>query len=203
MRAIIVEDEPKNTKILKKFLGDYLSSIQVIGDANSIQKAKDLYFKLKPELLFLDIQLSDGNAFDLLDEIMPINCEIIFITAYDSHATKAFKYSAVDYLLKPINLDELRLAVKNAEERLHQKTINQRLQRLIENLNKPHLDKLALNVDNEIVFVNTHEIMYCKAKGNQTSVHITSNKIMVTSQSIGQLEKSLPKKIFLEFIIRF
>jgi len=196
MRAIIIEDEPKNTKILKKFLSDYLSSIHIIGEANSVQKAKDLYFRLKPELLFLDIQLSDGNAFDLLDEIMPINCEIIFITAYGSYAIKAFKYSAVDYLLKPINLDELRLAVKNAEERFHQKTINQRLQRLIENLNKPHLDKLALNVQNEIIFVDTREIMYCKARGNQTSVHTTSNKVLIASQSIGQLEEILAKEDF-------
>jgi two-component system LytT family response regulator len=196
MRAIIVEDEPKNTKILKKFLSDYLSSIHVVGEANSIQKTKDLYFKLKPELLFLDIQLSDGNAFELLDEIMPVNCEIIFITAYDSYAIKAFKYSAVDYLLKPINLDELRLAIKNAEERLHQKTTNQRLQRLIENLNKPHLEKLALNVENEIVFVDTHNIMYCKARGNQTSIHTTSNKTLVASQSIGQVEEILAKENF-------
>jgi len=196
MKAIIVEDEPKNTRILKKFLSDYLSSVEVVGDANNIQKAKDIYFKLKPELLLLDVQLSDGTAFSLLDEIMPVSCEIIFITAYNSYALKAFKYSAVDYLLKPINLDELRLAIKNAEERLYQRTMNSRLQKLIENINRPHLDKLALNVENAIIFADIHKIMYCKARGSQTSVHTIANKTLITSQSIGQLEEILSSENF-------
>lgn len=196
MRTLIIEDEPKNTKILKKFLSDYLLSVEVVGEANNIQKAKNAYFNLKPDLLLLDIQLADGNAFDLLDEIMPVSCEIIFITAYNSYAVKAFKYSAIDYLLKPINLDELRLAIKNAEERLQQKTMNVRLQRLIENINKPQKDKLAINVENEIVFIDTPNIMYCKARGNQTSIHTTLNKVLVTSQSIGQLEEVLTSENF-------
>ncbi len=196
MRTIIVEDEPKNTKILKKFLNDFIPSIDVIGEANNIQKAKNVYFSLKPDLLLLDIQLSDGNAFDLLDEIMPVTCEIIFITAYNSYAIKAFKYSAIDYLLKPINLDELKVAIKNAEAKLNQKTVNLRLQKLVENFNKPHIDKIAVNVENEIVFIDAHKIMYCKAQGNQTLVHTISNKALIAYQSIGQFEEMLSDENF-------
>lgn len=195
MKIIIVEDEPKNVRVLKKFLSDF-SSVEIIGEVNNIQQAKNAYFNLKPDLLLLDVQLSNGTAFDLLDEIMPVSCEIIFITAYDSYATKAFKYSAVDYLLKPVNIDELRMAIKNAEEKLKQRTMNLRLQQLLETLSKTSVDRIALNIENEIIFIDTKEVMYCKAKGSESSIHTMAGKILISSQPIGQLEEVLKNEDF-------
>ena len=106
MRTLIVEDEPKNIKLLKKFLRDFSPKVNVIGEATNIQRAKEIYHALQPDLLILDIQLTTESVFDFLDDIMPVTCEIIFITAYDGYALKAFKYSAIDYLLKPINIEE-------------------------------------------------------------------------------------------------
>lgn len=206
MRVVIIEDEPKNTKILKTFLND-VHSVEIIGEASTIQQAKNIYFNLKPDLLLLDIQLSNGTAFDLLNEIMPVSCEIIFITAYDSYATKAFKYSAIDYLLKPVNIDELRFAIKNADEKLKQRTMNLRLQQLLETFGKSHIERIALNVENEIIFIDTKDVMYCKAKGSESLIHTVSGKILVSSQSIGQLEDVLKNEDFFRvhnsFLINF
>jgi len=196
MRTLIVEDEPKNIKILKKFLADYFPEVDVIGEAASIQKAKEKYHNLKPGLLFLDIQLTDGNVFDFLDQVMPISCEIIFITAYDSYALKAFKYSAIDYLLKPLNIEELRSAIKKAEQNIGQKSINVQLKQLIENRSKHSPEKIALPTNGEIRFIGLNEIMYCNARGPYTCVHTSSGKVLMTSRTIGEYEELLPDDLF-------
>jgi len=196
MRTLIVEDEPKNIKILKKFLADYFPEVDVIGEAASILKAKEKYYNLKPGLLFLDIQLTDGNVFDFLDQVMPISCEIIFITAYDSYALKAFKYSAIDYLLKPLNIEELRSAIKKAEQNIGQKSINVQLKQLIENRSKHSPEKIALPTNGEIRFIGLNEIMYCNARGPYTCVHTSSGKVLMTSRTIGEYEELLPDDLF-------
>src|SRR5690349_16536576 len=120
MKTLIVEDEPKNIKILKKFLTDYFPEIKIIGEAATLQKAEEIYYSLKPDLILLDIELTAGNAFDFLDAVMPVSCEIIFVTAYDEYALKAFRYSAIDYLLKPIDIDELKTAIEKAKKQIGQ-----------------------------------------------------------------------------------
>ena len=196
MRTLIVEDEPKNVRILKKFLTDYFPELNVVGEAADVQKAKEKYFALEPELMFLDVQLENGNVFDFLDKVMPVSCEIIFITAYDSYALKAFKYSAVDYLLKPLNIEELRLAIKKARQKIGQNDLNVQLKQLIENFNKSPLNKIALPVDSEIRFVDVNEIMYCNARGPYTCIHTSFNKTLMTSRTIGEYEDLLPKESF-------
>jgi len=196
MRTLIVEDEPKNVRILKKFLEDYFPEVEFIGAAANLQKAKEMYYSLQPELLILDIQLTTGNAFDFLDEIIPVSCEIIFITAFDAYALKAFKYSAIDYLIKPVNIGELGSALKKAAQKIGEKNINIQLKQLIENLNKPVINKIALPIDGAIRFIGVNEIMYCCARGGQTSVHTSSNQALLTSRLIGEYEELLPTNLF-------
>jgi len=196
MRTLIVEDEPKNMKILKKFLGDYFPEIEVVGEAANVQKAKEKYYSLEPELLFLDVQLTNESVFDFLDQVMPVSCEIIFITAYDTYALKAFRYSAVDYLLKPVNIEELRLAIHKAKQKIGQKNINIQLKQLIENFSKSSLNRIALPVDSEIRFLDVNEIMYCNSKGPYTCIHTSFNKTLLTSRTIGEYEELLPRDFF-------
>ena len=103
IRAIIVDDEPKNRKILRSLLTDFCPQVTITGEAASAEEARTLIDEETPDLLFLDIEMPRGNAFDLLDEIMPVKFEIIFITAFDEYTLKAFRYSALDYLLKPVD----------------------------------------------------------------------------------------------------
>src|SRR5262245_50031317 len=134
INALIVDDEPKNIRILQGLLTESCPIVQIVGSAVSAETAIPLIAEKQPDLVFLDIEMPHGNAFDLLDRIMPVNFEIIFITAFDAYTLKAFKYSALDYLLKPVSIDELKAAVQKAQERIKTKNINLQLQNLLFNM---------------------------------------------------------------------
>ena len=129
---------------------------------------------------------------------MPINFEIIFITAFDAYTLKAFKYSALDYLLKPVSIDELKTAVLKAKERIRVKNINVQLQNLLFNINKPNssLQKIALPNNDGLVFIQLSEIIRFEAKGGYTYVHCTDNQKYVSSRIIKEYEEILPTDIF-------
>src|SRR6476620_8029544 len=114
IQAIIVDDEPKNVKILKALLNEFCPEVRVIGEAATAEEAESVINERKPDLVFLDVEMPYGNAFDLLDKLKPVDFEIIFVTAFDDYTLKAFRYSALDYLLKPVNIDDLKTAVEKA-----------------------------------------------------------------------------------------
>jgi two-component system LytT family response regulator len=196
MRVLIVEDEPKNVKILRRFITDYFPSLHIVGDAQTVEKAYELYNTFIPDVILLDIQLNKGTAFDFLDKIMPVTCAIIFITAYDNYAFKAFKYSAIDYLLKPVSLTELKNSLKKAEERINHENFNSQLKQLLKNINNPSSPKIALPVEGKLLFVDTDEIVYCRAVGPRTVVYTMPQQIFTTSKTIGEYEEILPPRIF-------
>src|SRR5215213_4252247 len=138
IRAIIVDDEPKNRKILRSLLERFCPEVTIENEAGSAREAMEVITVSNPDLLFLDIEMPFGNAFDLLDQLMPVNFEIIFITAFDEYTLKAFKYSALDYLLKPVSIEELKAAVKKAVQKIHLKTINEQLSNLLQNFRGHH-----------------------------------------------------------------
>jgi two-component system, LytTR family, response regulator len=198
MRALIIDDEPKNVRILKKLLEDYCPQAEVCGDAGDAKSAFTAIKTLKPDLVFLDIEMPYGNAFDLLDKLLPVDFEIIFITAFDDYTLKAFKYSALDYLLKPVDIDELKAAVKKAAEKISGKSINQQLGNLLSNLknNQAVLQKIALPAADGIVFINVEEIVRCEASGNYTIIYADSKEKITASKTIKEYEDLLPPGIF-------
>jgi two-component system, LytTR family, response regulator len=198
MRTLLVDDEPKNTRILRKLLEDYCPKVQIIGDAGDIKAAYTLIRELKPDLVFLDIEMPYGNAFDLLDQLMPIDFSIIFITAFDDYTLKAFKYSAIDYLLKPVDIEELKVAVNKASEKIQNRSINVQLENLLENLkhNQMALQKIAIPTSDGIVFLNVDAIIRCEANGSYTTIYSNDNQKMVTSKGIKDYEDMLPATIF-------
>jgi two-component system, LytTR family, response regulator len=198
MRAIIIDDEPKNVRILKKLLEDYCPQIEVAGFAGDAKAAYTTIREIKPELVFLDIEMPYGNAFDLLDKLLPVDFEIIFITAFDDYTLKAFKYSALDYLLKPVDIDELKAAVKKAVEKIAGKNINLQLGNLLSNLknNQVTLQKIALPAADGIVFINVEEIIRCEASGNYTIIFADSKEKITASKTIKDYEELLPPGIF-------
>jgi two-component system, LytTR family, response regulator len=198
MRALIIDDEPKNVRILKKLLEDYCPQIVVTGEAGDARAAYTTIRELKPELVFLDIEMPYGNAFDLLDKLLPVDFEIIFITAFDDYTLKAFKYSALDYLLKPVDIDELKAAVKKAAEKIAGKSINLQLGNLLSNLksNQAILQKIALPSADGIIFINVEEIIRCEASGNYTIIYADSKEKITASKTIKDYEELLPPSIF-------
>jgi two-component system LytT family response regulator len=196
IRALIVDDEPKNIRILHGLLQTYCTRVQVIGEANGFHKALELIESSQPDLLFLDIEMPYGNAFDLLEKIMPVKFEIIFVTAFNDYALKAFRYSALDYLLKPVNIDELKAAVAKAEQKLDQKNINLQLNNFINNFKKAELQKIALPLLDGLLFVPVPEITYLHAKGSYTDVHLHNGEIHTTARNIKDYEDMLSQDTF-------
>jgi two-component system LytT family response regulator len=196
IRTLIIDDEPKNIRILRGLLQTYCPQIQIIGEANGFHKALELIDSTHPDLLFLDIEMPYGNAFDLLEKIMPVKFEIIFVTAFNDYALKAFKYSALDYLLKPVNIDELKTAVAKAEQKLNQKSINFQLNNLINNFRKTELQKIALPLIDGLIFVPVSEITYLHAKGSYTDVHLQNGDVLTTARTIKDYEDMLSPDIF-------
>lgn len=199
IHALIVDDEPKNIRILQGLLEESCLDVKVTGEAISAETAIPLIREKNPDLVFLDIEMPYGNAFDLLDRIMPVNFEIIFITAFDDYTLKAFKYSALDYLLKPVSIDELKIAVHKAKERIRFKSINQQLHNLLFNINKSNasLQKIALPCDEGLIFVQLSDIVRLEARGGYTNVHMADKQKYVSSRIIKEYEEMLPDDIFM------
>jgi two-component system, LytTR family, response regulator len=197
-RALIIDDEPRNVRILKNLLLEFCPEVTVEGEAGDVNTALTAIRHYKPELVFLDIEMPYGNAFDLLDKLMPVDFEIIFITAFDTYTLKAFKYSALDYLLKPVDIEELKAAVKRAIDRLAGKNINLQLVNLLGNLksNQTNLQKIALPLLDGIMFVHIAEIIRFEANGSYTDVHFDSVEKIIVSKNIKEYEDILPPSIF-------
>jgi two-component system LytT family response regulator len=199
MNCIIVDDEPKNIRVLTKMLEEFCPDATVVGVAANAGEAEKMISKSQPDLVFLDVEMPYGNAFDLLDRLMPVNFEIVFVTAFNDYTLKAFKYSALDYLLKPVNIEELRAAVQKASEKLRLRNMNKQLNNLLANLKQPNAStyKLALPSMEGLVFVLTDMIMRCEASGGYTVFYMKNGEKILSAKNIKEYEDILPPLIFM------
>ncbi|MEO5562266.1 MAG: LytTR family DNA-binding domain-containing protein [Chitinophagaceae bacterium] len=196
--ALIVDDDAKNIRILRGLLEEFCPQIRITGEANSVDEAMALIKNEKPALVFLDIEMPYGSGFELLDQLMPVDFEVIFITAYDNYAIKAIKYCALDYLLKPVNIKELLLAVKKVADQVHSKDTRSKLKMFFDHF-KPkqtELQKIAVPTMEGLMFLDMKEIVRCEAKGSYTQIFLLDGKKITTTQTIKELEESLPETIF-------
>jgi two-component system LytT family response regulator len=199
IRSIIVDDEPGNVVTLKELLKSYCSQVIIEGVAENPVAAEELILRLEPDLVFLDIEMPYGNAFTLLDKLQPVSFEIIFITAFNDYAIRAFKYSALDYLLKPVNIEELIKAVEKSIGRIEQKSINTRVASLLTNIksNKEYqLDKIGLPTREGYHFESLDRIMFMEAEGSYTNVYMTENRRETVSRTLNYFDEILPSSTF-------
>jgi two-component system LytT family response regulator len=199
IHAIIVDDETRSCDVLSKMLKLYCPDIRVKGTAHNIETAKELIKTEKPQLVFLDIELPDGNSFLLLDQLEEIDFKIIFITAFSDFAIKAFKCSALDYLLKPLNIDELVAAVDKYKQFAGNTDNQLQLAQLKENIS-PRTDKLktiGLSTLTEIRFVNIEDIIRLEASNNYTCFHMTNGEKITVSHTIKYYEELLQDNHFM------
>src|SRR5436190_7485545 len=199
INAVIIDDETRSIKLMKNILSKFCPQVHLIGDANNGQTGQELIQQKKPELVFLDIEMPYGNGFDLLNALMPIDFEVIFVTAFDKYMLQALKYSALDYLLKPVNIAELKAAVKHAETRINKNSINQQLTILLENFKKHEsgLKKIAIPTADGFDFVLIEDIVRCEAQGPYTRLFIKDSKKILVSKPLKEYESLLPDNIFL------
>src|SRR3990170_143084 len=155
LKAIIVDDEPKARENLQILLQDFVKGVEVVALCQDIAEAMEAVNTKSPDVVFLDIQLQRETGFDLLTKLKEINFEVIFTTAYTEYAIKAFKFSAIDYLLKPIDIEELQKAVYKVEKRVSN-NMTSRLTQLVQNLKQGSAEnyKIALPTLEGLVFVN-------------------------------------------------
>ena len=191
MKTLIVEDEVDARKILKFLLKQYFPDIDIIGEAASVSKAKNIILKEKPELVFLDVRLEDGTGFDLLESLDKIDFQIIFTTAYDNYAIKAIKFAATDYLLKPINPVEFKTAVEKALTKM------QLFADYIKNDQNTKDDQtISVKTAQHTYFVSIRDIIRLEADGSYTSI-ITKDGKILASKNLKFYEKILPEEVFI------
>lgn len=191
IKAIIVDDELGARESLSKMLEKNCKQIEVVAKVDSMLSAFEAITNKEPDLVFLDIEMPNGNAFDLLEKFKNINFNIIFTTAYDHYAIKAIKFSAIDYILKPIDPEELVNAVKRFEAQRGQKaTLDKQYKTLLSNVRPENkLKKVGIPDGDGLVFINLSDIIRCDSDGNYTFFILTSGKKIIASRTLGEYEQ--------------
>lgn len=197
IRSIIVDDEYKSRESLRILVEDFCTGVRVEAQCQNIAEALKAIAELKPDLVFLDIQLQRETGFDLLTKFEDLEFEVIFTTAHAEYALKAFKFSAIDYLLKPIDIEELKGAIEKVEKS-RSKTIAQRLQQLLQNLNTGTTEnyKLALPTSEGLIFVKVSDILYCEAASNYTEIVMVDDKKHIVSRTLKEYDDMLGEQNF-------
>jgi two-component system LytT family response regulator len=193
LKTILIEDEANSREILRNYLTKYCPDINLLGEASSIQEALVLIKKHELDLVFLDVEMPFGNAFDLLDQVPERTFETVFVTAYDHYAKDALNNHAAYYLMKPINIDELIKAVDYVKEiRQKEDALEDRV--LKSKLNKVD-GKITLPQQDGFQVLNIAEIIYCKADDNYTEIFLENKKILV-SKTLKFFEEALSEFAF-------
>lgn len=197
IKAIIVDDEKKGRDLLEILVKEHCPNITVIDKASNAEDAFYSIVSKQPELVFLDIEMPGGSGFDLLKKFDTINFSLIFVTAYDKYAVQAFKFSAIDYLLKPIDEEDLKDAVQKVSKK--QEPISSELETLTYNIKnfKSDNSKLALATNNGLVFIEIKNIMHCEANGKTTWVYINGQEKILASKNLGEFDSFLNEYNFI------
>lgn len=198
IRAIIIEDEPKAKASLEMLLKNFCPSVVVVGFAVAVETAIIIIRELKPDLVFLDIKLKNGSGFDILRPFYDYPFKIIFTTAFEEFAIKAFKLSAIDYLLKPIDPEDLQTAVEKASRALNRENVTFQLKSFLENYETAEKSKtVVLKTADTIFLVKTDNILFCESDKNYTRFYLTNNQKILVSKTLKEYEEILEPFNFL------
>jgi two-component system LytT family response regulator len=199
IKTLIIEDEQKSREMLAGMIEKNCPELVVTGLASNVKEGVEMVRALKPELVFLDISMPDGSGFDLLEQVQGHKFDLIFATASDAHAIKAIKYSACDYLLKPIDVDELKVSVGRVVSKRQNTPNMENLQFLIQHLRKAdeNFQKITLPTGNAYEIVNIKDIIRCEADGSYTTFYLTDKRKLLISAGLKHYEELLPESEFI------
>ena len=195
IRSLIIDDERHARVLLKTLLAEYCPSIDLLDEADSVASAVEKIEKYNPDLIFLDIKLKNRTGFEILEELKNINAQIIFTTAYSEYAIKAFEFSAIHYLLKPINVEQLEKAVEKAGEIKKGFQVEEFLE-LMNNYKEIQEERISLPNRSGEEYVLIKDIMCCVASGSYTEIYFEDGKQKLISKPLGYFEKKLNPKLF-------
>jgi two-component system, LytTR family, response regulator len=198
IRAIIIDDEKTSRDALQGLILRYCSNVNIVDQANGYKSGIEAINKHNPDLVFLDIQMPDGSGFQLLEDVKEINFDIIFTTAFDQYAIKAIKFSALDYLLKPIVPTDLVAAIQKVEQKKNSFEVNSGIKVLLDNIktkNDPH--KIVLCTSDKIHVVELDDIIRCESDDYYTKFFIKDGRTLLISKTLKDNEVLLGNKQFL------
>ncbi len=196
IKALIVEDELYIRKGLISMIASIDTSISIIGECEGVQDAITVTKACKPDVIFLDINLKDGIAFDFLKEVEDLHFQVIFITAYDEYALQALKNGAVDYILKPVDIDELEVAINKLQIN-NENQQKERLQIVQQQLVEQRKEHMVLRLQEGYQVIRFSALMYCKSDKGYTTFYLENNKSYIASKPIKDFESQLPEEFFM------
>jgi two-component system LytT family response regulator len=198
IKAIIVDDEPYCCDVLEILLQRHCPQVQVIGICHSGQSALEAIRTLEPQLVFLDIEMPQMNGFELLEKLPDVNFELIFTTSYDQYAIKAIRFSALDYLLKPIDREELQQALQKVHQRIHH-PLPQQLEILLQKIQQPSstVQRIALPTMEGLQLVPIDSIISCASSSNYTLFFLKDKEKITVSRTLKETEEMLEEHAFL------
>ncbi len=194
--VILIDDEKEARRNLRQLLNLSCPSAKVVGEANSVEEGIQLIRQCNPQIVFLDIQMGDGTGFDLLAHFTEPPFHVVFVTAYDQYAIKAFEYNAIDYLLKPIDINRLILAVKKIEGLNNKNQYFQQLSTLMDSLHHKRFEIITLQTQNGQHFIRLENIIRLEADKNYSTFYCQNRKKIVVSNTIKKYEDLLPPDEF-------
>lgn len=200
IRALIIDDEPGNIETLEHLLRNHCANVEMVGSALNAAEALTLINDVKPDLIFLDIQMPQQSGFDLLRQFNRYDFEIIFVTAFDQYGIQAIKFSAIDYLLKPVQIEDVTSAVEKVQKKLDQRRDNLQLANLLNYLKDKedkNKHKLALATSRETLFVSPEKIVRCESSNAYTMFFFDDGKKLTVSRPIYEYEELLTEYGFL------
>jgi two-component system LytT family response regulator len=195
LTAIIVEDEELARENLKLLVAEFCPNVNVVAAEDNIEDAVKSINQFSPDILFLDIKIQKNTGFELLKQVDSVGFEIIFTTAYAEFAIEAIKFSAIDYLLKPIDINDLKIAVSKVEKKRNNNNLTQKIEALFYNLQrKPEkYPKLAVPSTNGLTIIHVKDILYCEADGNYTKIHLLKGSSLLICKTLKEYDIILSK----------
>jgi two-component system LytT family response regulator len=197
-KTVIIEDEESSLYVLQDMISQLAPNLNVQGTASHLESAVQLIKDNTPDLVFLDVRIGDGTGFDLLEKLSDRNFELIFVTAYDTYALEAFRFAAIDYLLKPIGMNEFEEAVKRAEKRITEKKGYDTIGTLLHNLAQKSEQHKKINIAtlNGYEFVELRDIVWCKSDGAYTIFYLADKSKIASARNLGYYEPLLSNNNF-------
>jgi two-component system LytT family response regulator len=192
LRAVIIDDIESIRNKNKELIKEHCPHVSILAEAGDVESGVEIIKKFMPDLVFLDVEMPDGTGFDLLQRFKPFNFKVIFITGFEDFAIRAFRFSAIDYLLKPLEPADLVEAVKKAEETLNMEMLETKFANLFANFERPkEQQKLVLKTTDKLYSVNVQDIVNCEADRNYTTFYFIDAPKLVVSTTLKEYETLL------------
>lgn len=193
IKCVLVDDETNSLEMMEWLLKTYCPEVKVEAMCNSAELGIEAIHKYKPDVVFLDIEMPHMNGFDMLEQFDRLFFDVVFCTAYDQFAIKAFKYSALNYLLKPVDPDDLKESIRRIEEKRAVPTREQidLLLQNVKSVNKTTVSRIALTTNDGMIFVSTQDIIYCEAESNYTAIMLAGGKKIMVSKVLKDIDEAL------------